>query len=339
MAIGTRGKYVAVIALVTLLAACGIDQGGSPAQEETAQSGAVTYGPIDGFGSIIVNGDTIGTSSATVTVNGVPAAEADLSVGQIVRVESIVDSVSNDAVAVAYQANVIGPVATVDAQAGALTVLGQDLVTDAATRIDVPGVAALADLAAGTIVEISALERPGGSQLVRYIGVPSDPNRFVIATTISSIDTAALQFTLGGATVDYSQVNVLDVPGGIPAVGLTVLAVGTALGNAGELVADQVLALGTNPGLFSLFDTDLSNSAIAPSVSAEFTDFSASFVGFIETSNNSSLLTINNVIVSFGADTTIVGGEAVDLNAGVLVRVRGDVTSPGNVSAAEISIL
>lgn len=334
-----RKRRLCVIAGLLLVAGCGIDQGGSPAPEEVPQTASITYGPIDGFGSIILNGQTIGTAGATIFINEIAAGEADLRVGQIARVESVITNSTNSAVRVDYRPSLAGPVSEIDQQAAELTVLGQTVVVDDATVFDLPGVVSVADIAASTVIEVSALSRPGGTLLARYVGVPPDPATFSIATTISSVDPGQLVFALGNLNVDYSQVNVLEVPGGIPTVGLTVRVVGTTLGNAGELIADRVLQIGTDPGVFSLLDTDLSTSAAAGSIAGDVDAFTANFVGFIETSNAESLLTINNLIVGLDEATTIVGGDTADLIAGTLVRVEGEITSPGNVAASLITIL
>lgn len=332
-------KLLVVTTPMLLLVGCEIDQGGGPNPPQVTQSAAVTYGPIDGFGSIVVNGDTISTTTAPVLINGVAAAEADLKVGQVVRVESLLVNSTASASLVEYQASVIGPVSAIDAATGVLGVLGQSIAADASVVLDIPGVATLADINVGAVIEVSALTRPDGSMFATYLGAPAANTVFTLGTTISAVDLGLMQFTLGGIVIDYSQANVIDLVGGQPAVGQIVAVIGTSFGNAGELIADQVLQLGADPGLFSLSDTDLASSSIALGQNVEFGGFDANFVGFIETSDNASTLTINDVVVSFDGNTTIVNGGPGDLNADTLVQIKGEIVSPGIVSADEITIM
>ena len=339
MTITTRLKSIVAIPIVLALAACGIDQGGGPAPEQVTQTAAVTYGPIDDFGSIVLNGETIGTGTASILVNGIPGAEADLNVGQVVRVDSLIENGVSTATRVEYQANVIGPATAIDAQTGALAVLGQTVDTNAATQLNLPGAASLADIPVDTVVEVSGFTRADGSLLATYLGTPIADNQFSIGTTVTTVDLAAMTLTMGGIDVDYSQAGMIDLIGGQPAVGQIVLVIGSAFGNAGELIAEQILQLGVEPGVFSLADTDLANSSVAASQVGELVGFQANFRGFVETSNNATTLTINNVTVVLDAATSIVGGAVADLNSGVLIQVTGDVVSPGIVTATEINIL
>lgn len=332
-------SWVLIIATAAPLAACGIDQGGTPAPPEP-QTASVTYGSIDGFGSIVLNGETIPTANALFLVNGVPGVEADLRVGQIVRVISTVQNNVKDALVADYQSNIQGQVAAVDAAAGTITVLAQTIQLAPSVALDVTGVATLADLNVATPVEISGLTRTDGSLFATYVGTPAVVNQFGLSSTISAVDLNAMSFMAGGITVDYSQAAMLQLPGGMPAIGQIVRVVGTQLGAGGELIADEVVAINSDPGLFGTGDTDLATSAATAGLNAaELTGFDASFIGFIVMSDNASTLTINDVTVSFDATTTLVGGTANDLNADTLVQIRGDVTGPGAVRALEIIIL
>ncbi|MDH3747181.1 MAG: DUF5666 domain-containing protein [Gammaproteobacteria bacterium] len=326
-------------ALAAMCAACEIDQGGGPTPQPVVQTAAVTYGPIEGFSSVIVNGEIIPINSSVILANGVPVAETDLNVGQVVRVLSLIENNAQSALLVEYQANVTGPVSAVDTVNGVLTVLGQTVNLSAVVNFDIPGVTTIDDIVVGTNIEVSALKDTNGDLFASYLGVPAINNQFSLGTSISAVDLNTMQFTLGGVTIDYSQASILEIPFGQPAIGQVVLVTGVSLGGAGELIADSVVQLAAEPGIFSVADTDL-NSANAASLNTnQLSAFTANFVGFIEISDNATNLTINNVTVSFDAMTTIVGGAAADLNVGTRVRVSGEVTNLGNVLAAEITIL
>ena len=158
-----------------VLAGCGIDQGGAPAPTAGAPAASASemlvIGPITGFGSVIVNGLTLQTGAADILVDGNPVSESVLREGQIIRAVATVTSSSLNAISIEYQENVRGPVATLDAAAGTITVLGQRVQTNAQTVFDIGGGSSLNDLALPARVEVSGFRLPNGSLLATYIGV------------------------------------------------------------------------------------------------------------------------------------------------------------------------
>src|SRR5262245_1475448 len=83
-----------IVAVALVVASCGIDQGGIDSPSVIASQSAQTVlvsGPIDGFGSVHVNGLELDTSRAQVRIDGRAASEADLRVGQMIRVVARVD--------------------------------------------------------------------------------------------------------------------------------------------------------------------------------------------------------------------------------------------------------
>ncbi|MGB5589253.1 MAG: hypothetical protein WBN78_15930, partial [Gammaproteobacteria bacterium] len=70
------GRFGLSFTLSLLLAACGGGGGSSappavnPPPTNGIDRGGIAVGPIDGFGSVIVNGVRFDTSEATFTVNG-----------------------------------------------------------------------------------------------------------------------------------------------------------------------------------------------------------------------------------------------------------------------------
>jgi hypothetical protein len=94
------------------------------------RGGITIAGPITGFGSVIVNGVRFSTTGATILVNGVAATEADLAIGQVVRVEGTVDAggTTGTAQSVTFEDNVTGPIESIDLASGRL-VAGQPVQT------------------------------------------------------------------------------------------------------------------------------------------------------------------------------------------------------------------
>src|SRR5690606_37821511 len=83
-------------------------------------------GPINGFGSVIVNGVHYNTDNARVLVRGQPAAEVDLNVGDYVTVVGGINA-AGEAVAyeVHYQPRVTGEIQWIDVELNQFAVLGQ----------------------------------------------------------------------------------------------------------------------------------------------------------------------------------------------------------------------
>src|SRR5690606_34955909 len=97
----------------------GID--GSGAKPELS-----VVGPINGFGSVIVNGVHYNTDHAKVLVRGEPADEIDLNVGDYVTVVGGTNAAGESiAYEVHYQPRVTGEVQSVDVERNRFSVLGQ----------------------------------------------------------------------------------------------------------------------------------------------------------------------------------------------------------------------
>lgn len=333
-------KTIVPVALAAVvLAACGIDQGGAPVIETDPQIGAqVIYGPISGFGSVLLNDLTVDSSSATILVDGVPAAEADLKVGQIVRIVSLIEDNVSTAVLIEYQENVSGPIAAIQAGSDSLTILDQPITADADTRFDVPGVSSFGDLQPGSVVEISAFRDPNGVLRATYIGGVDASDPLEISASITAVDVGTQVFSLGSLTVDYSEVQSLELPTGEPEVGLVVEVEGDALNGAGALVATRITTLAADPGLFSAIDTAIDSASLAVASPATVSSFGANFAGFVVATDLPASITVGDVEIRLVASTVIDGGTTNDLQPGSLVNVVGSITDAGIIEAERITI-
>ena len=322
-----------------LLGACGIDQGGAPVIENDPPIGAqVVFGPITGFGSVLLNDLTVDSSAATILVDGFPATEADLRVGQIVRIVTLIEDGASTAVLIEYQENVSGPIAAVQVASDSLTILDQQIMTDASTRFDVPGVTSIDDLQPGAAVEISAFRDPGGVLRATYIGSVDSGDPLEISASITAVDLGAQLFFVGALTVDYSQAQSLDLPGGEPEVGLVVEVEGDALSGAGALIATRVAELAADPGLFSAIDTAIDAASLAVATPATVTSFGANFAGFVIATDLPASISVGDVEIRLLAGTTIDGGTTTDLQPGSLVNVVGSIAEAGVIEAERITI-
>ena len=143
-----------VFVLLAGLAACTGDG------TQTAGGGiggtGVSQGPITGFGSIFVNGVEFDTSGATILRDGAPVTQNDLRIGMVVTVDGSINGSSGTAATVTYAKELEGPISQ-KTNANTLAVLGQTVIVDNLTKIDVSGIsnASINDLQTGDKVEVS----------------------------------------------------------------------------------------------------------------------------------------------------------------------------------------
>jgi len=137
---GQAARFIGLlIAALLAISACGGSSGGGGAAPPppppppppicgiTRTGVAFAVGPITAFGSVVVNGITYDTSSAEFTVDGQPAFQTDLGVGDMVLVKGTIDDDNTNAVAesVEFDDNVEGPVTSVTTGTNTMVVLGQ----------------------------------------------------------------------------------------------------------------------------------------------------------------------------------------------------------------------
>jgi hypothetical protein len=207
-------KFYAGIALalpfsLLVLAACGggVGSGGT---------GTYTYGPINGFGSIIVGGVRFDDSTARVEDDGGSGrSAADLKLGMTVAVDS--DAITTGASGaqatasvVRYGSVLIAPVTSIDTGASTLVALGQTVQVQSTTVID-DSLGSLAALQVGRVIEVHGLVDTAGQRIVatRIEAAPAN-TAFKVRGAVASLDTTAKTFRLGAATFNYS--NALAVP-------------------------------------------------------------------------------------------------------------------------------
>ena len=326
-------------AMVLLVASCGIDQGGyhppDVLSSQTAQTMLVS-GPIDGFGSLHVNGLVLDTSRAQVRIDGRAASEADLRLGQMIRAVARVDGTAAAALSIDYEENVAGPVAGVDAAAGEFTVLGQRVRATATTRFDGGRLNRIGDLRVGDRVAVSGLALPGNTVLATYVGRAAATEPFEVTAVVTAVGPAATTFELGTLTIDYSRAAVLELPAGQPTAGSVVEVTGSVLDN-GVLVADYVRALSLLPGTFTAAATALTNAEVPTAMVASSSPAEvARFVGVI-TDSRAGALVFGDLEASLTPATVVIGDRA-SLVAGVRVMVAGRISAPGRIEATRIEI-
>ncbi len=201
------------IAVVLGVSACG-GGGGSDTTAATSANTA-TVGTITGFGSVFVNGVEYETNSASITIDGSPATEADLAVGMVARLDGSASGSTGVALSInvadelegVVQSNAIPPAGTT----GTMVIMGQTVTIDANTLFEskVATITAFDQIAAGNIVEVNGYGDGNGNIIatrieVKAVDMASYGGSIELKGVISNLDSVAQTFDLGGLSVDYS---------------------------------------------------------------------------------------------------------------------------------------
>lgn len=230
-------QHISLIALTLILTACG---GSSGSSGGTSATGA-NKGVITALGSIFVNGIEYSTTGSSVSDDGLSGTESGLRVGMVVTVKGTQsDALHGAALSVDYRDNLEGPVDVApDLINNRFQALGQTIAvnttaaTVAAGKTVFHNFNSLADLTAGTVVEVSGLPDANGIIQATYIesnGVLQAGAGIEVKGTIASLNTTAKTFNIGALTIDYTTANLSDLPAGGIADGLFVEVKGTGAG-------------------------------------------------------------------------------------------------------------
>ncbi|MEY4589721.1 MAG: hypothetical protein RL497_1797 [Pseudomonadota bacterium] len=178
----------------------GIDGSGAPAI-------AVVSGPINGFGSVILNGVHYNTDNAEFWVRGQRASEAALNVGSYIHLEGTVDADGREGVAkrIYFQPNVMGAVSSVNVLAETFVVMGQtvhladDTMLDfAITPRDISGIKV------GQWVEVSGPLNAEGGIIATRVGLMQTSAK-ELAGAVTDYNPSTKTFRINGVTVDFSK--------------------------------------------------------------------------------------------------------------------------------------
>jgi hypothetical protein len=182
----------------------GIDGSGAPAV-------AVVSGPINGFGSVIVNGVHYNTDNAEFWVRGVRASEAELNVGSYIHLEGTTNDDGSEGVAklIYFQPNVIGAVSSVDLLAETFVVLGQTVHLTNDTALDFAfSPRDINGIRVGQQVEVSGPLNADGEVIATRVGLMlvQSPGK-ELAGPISDLDTASKTFRINNITVSFAKTS------------------------------------------------------------------------------------------------------------------------------------
>lgn len=270
-------------------------------------------GAITGLGGVTINDVRYTTNAATVTVDGRPGTLADLAHGQIVTVEGRINSfgLTGTAHHIRFDANLTGPVESLDAPNNRLIVMGQTVMSDTRTLFGT-GIdpATYAGMAAGSVVQISGyVDAQGVIRATRIDPRPANVEWQLIGR-VDDVDSANLRFRINQLTLDYSSAVLIDLPGGFPANGMMVRAIGTMTGDRFD-----VERLGSAPGL------DRWNGRRVQTA------------GFVTRFESPADFDINGLAATVNSATAYRSGSAGDLALNAEVVIDGDFGAGGRIFA------
>lgn len=302
---------------LSLLMSCGgggfagIDGSGSKPQINVSASG-----PINGFGSVIVNGVRYNTDDANVYIRGQLGEEMSLNVGDYVVVVGEINS-EGEGVAkeVHYQPRVTGLVESLDLNLNRLTVLGQtvQLMEDTTYASDILP-RNVEGFEVGQRVTVSGIS--DADDLIRASRIELNGEApFEVLGAVESIDRTAKTFKIDKVKVDYGDVWGADDR----------LREGKMVAVWGdEFTAEKALnAVGIN------FDMDIRQLKGIDSVE---------LTGFVKNRQTNGF-NIDSLPITYSSQTEFKGGTQEDLDDNVKVRVKGALGSEDSLVAAEVEIL
>lgn len=315
---------LAGISLAVFAALSGCNGSGSDGGTATAGvgSGGTGYanGTVTGFGSVVVDGETIDDRSARVEVEVSPGVtgEGDVALGQRVEVETDKDG---SAKAIHIMAEVVGPVQSVDVAGLKLVVAGQTvLINTDANKGPVTvysGYTSPMDIAVNDLVEIHAIAKvdasTGKPQLQATRIEKKTALSFVrVSSIVANLSTINRTFTLGSLNVDYSGASV--VPASRPiADGQRVVVFGPSVNN--NVLAAKLVRIAEPK---------------AKGVSAQ--------VGGVVSKYDSIALTFEVNGVKVNAKNAIIVPANRSIANDTYVRVKGSYADSGELVASQVDI-
>jgi hypothetical protein len=324
MTIPNHTKLLLLGSAAFALSACGGSSTSSPVTTTTtppvaaAPAPGVVKGPISGFGSVIVNGSHYNTNGATFNIDGQPGSQADLKVGQIVRMKTLTnEDGEKTASSVSFKDAVQGPIDSISFTPKRIVVLGQNVVISGSTSFDediMPG--SIEGLNVGDIVQVSGQFNGSGNIVASQIELKDVTEGLELTGHVSGLDTTAMTFKIRGLDVDYSGALMEEFGEAEIANGNLVEVKGTEFTAGGALIATSV-NLEENED-----DGDDGDDAEVKGFITEFTD--------------STMFSVGEQAVITDGDTVFEYCEAGFLALDVEVEVEGEINADGVLVADKV---
>jgi hypothetical protein len=306
-----------LLAALSLLAGCGggVDSGGTG----TGVASTYSYGPIVGFGSIIVNGVHYDDSAAAIAGDdGTARTRADLKLGMQTEVLASAVTVSAGvssatASTIQLRSEIVGPVQAIDAANQRLDVLGQSVQVQPGTVFDAGLANGFASLAVGDLVEVYAnFDVTSGRFVSTRIEPRSAPAAYKVRGLVGTVSLSARTITIGALTVSWAALA--------PADPAAALAVGTAVR----------VVLSTTPlaGVWTATALQTGKPALADRERAELE-------GHVSAFTSTTWFAVNGVTVDATAASFPNG--STELTLGARVSVKGSLRG-GTLVATSVAV-
>lgn len=297
--------------LLGLVSCGGIDGSGYRPPIQVSASG-----PINGFGSVIVNGVHYDTDNANIYIRGELSDEVDLDVGDYVVVVGEVDSEGNGvATEVHYQPRVTGLIEEVDVVFNRLTVMGQtiQLMEDTTYSSDIMP-RNIEGFSVGRKVTVSGIA--DADNVIRATRIEiSNSSAFEVLGSIELIDLQSSVFHIDGVKVDYSDISYVEPQ----------IEEGRLVIVSGDVLADNTLTA-------TKVDFNLDYRKLREVESVEFTGFVRNFDG--------QTFDIDTLPVSITDSTQFNEGESLsNLSDNTKVKVEGTFGDGDKLAASYIEII
>lgn len=300
---------------ILLLAACG--GGGSssappPPPPPPVVTDVVALGPLADAAGFTVNGRSYATGASNVEINGSPGAVSNLKAGQIVRVRGqSTGGTSATAFDIEYDANVIGPIDSVDLAQGVIVVMGQQVHVFADTILD----AAIGDQSVGLTAEVSGHVDAFDQIAATRIDLVTATGRPRIQGKAVAVDNANFVFRINGLTLNFSAATVIDVQGGALSNNMEVIALGS-LDSGGVLNVSEIHELNRD--------------------TVDFAGFAGSLTGIVTRFVSNTDFDVAGIRIVGQGQTQFVGGNAGDLRLGSSVRIEGNINASGWLAVSQV---
>lgn len=273
-------------------------------------------GPITAFGSVIVNGVKYNTDNAVITINGQPALQDELAVGQVVNIVGTInsDGVTGVATQVNYYSNLVGPIESINAEMRTFVVLGQTI------SIAIDGIASpsrsllLRDLSTGDVVEVSGTATGKDQISASFVQSHEQIEHLVIVGEVTALNEQAQTFVIGDMAIDYSAVESVNIAGGELANGVLVRATSKTSGDVFHATTLEVLSIAAAP------------------VKGE----QASIFGIITQYTSVDEFFVNGINAALSESVTYINGDETNLVELSQLNVEGEFDESGTLLISKI---
>jgi hypothetical protein len=309
---------LSVLMSLTLLTNCGggVGTGGTGRALST-----VAVGPINGYGSIIVNGVRFDDRYAVIqNDDGSVRSRGDLKLGMVTEVDGVdlttfAGKQSATASSIRIVSDIVGPVTGVDTSGAALMVLGQTVVITPATVFDDRLSGGLSNLRPGAIVEVYGRYDAARSRYTATrIEDRSDATFYKLRGPVGAVDPVAKILTIGGQAISYAGLTTAGDVGALIGVLVRAQLNMTLEGGVWTAVALQA-------GAFALPDRE--DAQVEGRISAWTSSRQFSIEGIPVDASGATFFGSESAVL-LGARVEVEGSSGGSVLHATIVKVEGD---------------